>query len=145
MKKVFILVVSILCVLVCSCSKYSSPTNLLIGSWEVAVSIQYEAIIAGSSGTSTLDGGVWYYTFEEDGQGRAIDVNDASIRFVFSYQYDDVMNSILLKKVNEETDTVMEIESLTKDSFILHSEMSASIGDLGSMTSKATYKGTRIK
>ena len=142
MKRVIILI-SVICAFVSSCQK--SPQNILVGSWEVSISVQYEATIGGATSTSTVDGGVWYYTFEENGHGRMVDVNDVTVRYEFTYQYDELFNAILLKRSNSQKETVMEVDVLTKNSFVLHSSDTATLGGIASGKTVATYRGTKIK
>ena len=143
MKRVIICLFSLLCIAVCSCKK--EPQDLLIGNWEVSISIQYEASIGGTSAHSTADGGTWYYTFEENGHGRMVDVNDITRRYEFTYQYDGLFNSILLRRENTSKDSVLEIDILTKESFVFHSSDVATLGSLYTGTSVATYNGKKIK
>ena len=73
-----------------------------------------------------------------------VDVDDMTNRYEFTYLYDNLFNAILLRMENESKDTVIEIDSLTKDSFVFHSTTVISFGGL-TTTGVSTYKGKRIK
>ena len=143
MKRVIIIVLSFLCAIVCSCKK--EPQDLLIGSWEVSISVQYDISIGGANANTTTDGGTWYYTFEEGGHGRMVDVNDVTRRYEYTYQYDDLFNSILLRRENASKDTVLEIDVLTKETFVFHSSDVSTYGSIYTGKAVATYNGKKIK
>ena len=143
MKRVIIIVLSFLCAIVCSCKK--EPQDLLIGDWEVSISTEYDATVNGTNMNKTIDGGIWYYSFEENGQGRRVMKDDISSRFEFSYQYDRLFNSIICKFEKPASETIMEIEVLTKDSFVFHSESEATLGSIYTLKGISTFVGKRIK
>lgn len=140
MKRVVIIALSFLCAIVCSCKK--EPQDLLIGDWEVSITVQYEANIGGGITVEPVDGGTWYYTFGENGRGRMVDATDATRRYNFTYEYDGLFNEVLFRRENESKDSVLEIDVLTKDSFVFRNN---NVSAFGILTGVATYNGKRIK
>ena len=139
MKRVIITALSFLSVIVCSCKK--EPQDLLLGEWKVLVTIEEELNISGMLSHHT-DKQNWYYTFGENGRGRAVSVDDSSQRYDFTYVYDKGFNSILytMGKSNGE----WEIIVLTKDRFVFRSESTQSAGGVITLKTVATSEGEKI-
>lgn len=118
MKRIIIL--SILVLLVCSCE--ITPRDILLGSWEITVTMYSQASI----GDITIDGGSqiynYIYTFEENGKCRVINIEYHSVS-EYTYFYNDLTK--LMYFTNNERDSyemIWTIDELTKNRIVAHLE-----------------------
>ena len=139
MKKSIIFVLSLLCIILCSCKK--EPKDLLLGTWEVSVTMTTSSSV---SAPSTHDGGVWFFSFDERGRGRMVQSDDTSIKYDFTYKYDKGLNSILYTLSDSNEELEWEVIILTRDRFVFSSETSADLLDDYSYKVVSTLKGEKI-
>ena len=132
MKRNLILILSLLCLIVCSCQKENNPQDMLIGTWDVT------ATITDQSGSSQESKG-WSFTFREDGTGTVTiaDVLD------FTYQYISENNTIRYSMAGI-VDNTMYVDALTKDSFIFHTTENAKASGTPWILD-FVFKGTKVK
>ena len=144
MKRVIIFVLSILCITISSCKK--EPQELLTGVWEVSVEMTYKAAIGENTTKKTYDGGVWYYTFYKEGNGKRVNTDNVDDSFQFTYLYHEEDNTIDF--VTNGVSSVWEVDVLTNNSFFCHSSSASSSTILGLPVSgsiQTTYSGKKVK
>ena len=136
MKRIGVIIVSLLCVLFSSCQK-EDPMYLLIGTWEVSSTSTY---IYGNSAT-TVENNVFHCVFEEGGEGRIInprpsfellDMND----YYFTYSYDKEKGTIVFESWAGKDKFSWIVDYLTNVSFTCHTS---------SDVSHTTYNGRKMK
>lgn len=133
MKKIVILLFSLLCIFVCSCNK--TPRNLLLGTWQVNKVVMSVAV-DGIDAEKTLEYDDYYYLFSGGGVGKYRLGDDI---WDFTYTYNRETGTIVMTR--EGSETIMTIEALTDEELIFHS-MSA----LGSIISaKSQVFCTRVQ
>ena len=137
MKGFFRIALSLLCVIACSCQK-EARTELLIGTWEVSISYQYDDRYVS---TETYDLGTWNYSFMENGKGSYIGVGDTQATD-FTYSYNDVRNGILLKAKGTTSELV--IDSLSGDRFVFYGYGTSTLGT-AVYPITATFRGKKLK
>ena len=131
MKKSLILILSLLCLTVCSCQKEDNPQDMLIGTWDVTATIT-------AQGGGSQESKGWSITFREDGTGTVV----AADPLEFTYQYISENNTI--RYTMEGIDSIMYVDSLTKDSFIIHTTDNEHISGIP-WTLDYVFKGTKVK
>lgn len=136
MKGFFRIALSLLCVIACSCQK-EARTELLIGTWEVSISYQYDDRYVS---TETYDLGTWNYTFMENGKGSYIGEGYTQATD-FTYSYNDVRNVILLKAKGTTSELV--IDSLSVDRFVFYGYGTSTMGT-AVYPITATFRGKKI-
>jgi hypothetical protein len=139
MKKSLILIFSLLCLIVCSCQK-DTRLDSIVGSWEVSISYKYDPSIYTEHESEVF--GVFYYTFLENGNGQITSPDDATFKQDFTYSYSEKKNAILL--TSEGIKSILEIESITDDSFLLHGTGTKQSGN-ATYDLSVDYKGKRIE
>lgn len=105
-----IIVLSLFCLLVCSCEKTQSLQTRFVGNWEVVIKCT-ESTVGVSSQTTREEAG-WIYTFDVDGNGTRI--KDTGVN-TFHYQYD--MDSKTITITEGCTIFTYDVEVLTENAF----------------------------
>lgn len=144
MKRVVIITLSFLCAIVCSCKK--EPQKLLEGVWEVSVEVTYKADIGETTTEKTFDGGVWYYTFYKEGNGKRVKTDDVDDSYQFTYLYHEEDNTIDF--ITNGISSAWVVDVLTNNSFFCHSSNASSSTILGLPVSgsiQTTYSGKKVK
>ena len=109
MKRLPFIVISLFCLLICSCKK--EPQDLLLGSWEVQETV---TLTVGSVSKTQDIEEIAYYTFEKNGIGRitaGTNVRD------FTYQYLRENNTI--RMILNGSETLWTIDALNNKTFVL--------------------------
>ena len=145
MKRIKVLILSLLCVLLYSCQK--SPQDLLVGVWEVSSKTTNST----GSPETTEENPVLYYKFEESGLGKIItldtlvDPQDDGFTYVglqdvddlfFTYVYDKEKNTIVFESWEKKRKTSWIVDKLTDVSFICHSSANGT---------STTFNGRKMK
>ena len=144
MKRVIIFVLSILCITISSCKK--EPQDLLIGVWEVSVKTTIKATVGGKTAETTVDEGIWYYTFYKEGNGKRVKEDDVDSSSKFTYKYHEEDNTIDYE-INGNP-YVWEVDVLTNDTFFFHASSTSSsiiLGVSATSSSQSTYSGKKVK
>ena len=105
-----IIVLSLFCLLVCSCEKTQSSQPLLVGGWDVVIKCTESTVGVGSYTTREEAG--WIYTFDVDGNGTRM--KDTGVN-TFHYQYD--MDSKTITITEGCTIFTYDVEVLTENAF----------------------------
>ena len=117
MKKIAILLCSILCVIVCSCEKASQePQDLLIGTWQVT-KIVYSASVINAQKTVDMEDQNTFYVFAEGGTGKRWSGNNVQD---FTYVFNEETNSVFVTQKGNES--VWKVEVLTVDQLVYHTK-----------------------
>ena len=142
MKRIIIVFLSLLLLFVCSCKK-QTPDNLLLGTWEVQVSVRGGSAGIAGNGEPVVIIDNWIFTFEEDGHGMIEDAKDSRVSSPFTYQYhekegiiDYDMNGIRNKWI---------IDKLTRNEFHFHSLDDSSYAGIIADSAGSTFIGKRKK
>ena len=114
-KGIFLL--SLLCMLVCSCTK-SEPEPSLIGSWDVSGTLTYD-----TENDYKYEVNGWTITFKEDGIGE---VTSDSVLGNYTFEYVKENNTVRYTAYGSEI--ILNIDSLTQDSFVFHYTGAISFG-----------------
>lgn len=126
MKKVLLFTLLLLCAVFSSCEKAKpSPSlnDLLIGTWEVSTKTTYTLE---NGETSVIDTPyLLYYTFYTSGDGRIVYPNDS---LSFTYVFDTTNKTIILTLSKSSTSVYWNVDKLTEDTLICHSEDFANMG-----------------
>lgn len=85
MKRVIIFVLSLLCMIVCSCEKAISPQAQFDGKWDVVITTT-QNVVGDNTQTTQEDNG-WVYCFGTDGNGYRTKTG-FDFRDEFQYQFD---------------------------------------------------------
>ena len=125
MKRIKVLILSLLCVLLYSCQK--DQQDLLVGIWEVSSKTTQTT---GSTET-TRDNPILYYKFEASGEGRIIIPETTPVISViddlfFTYTYDKEKQTIVFESWAKKEKSSWIVDKLTDDSFICHSSANGS-------------------
>lgn len=105
-----IIVLSLFCLLVCSCEKTQSPQPRFVGGWDVVIKCTESTVGVGSHTTREEAG--WIYTFDVDGNGTRM--KDTGVN-TFHYQYD--MDSKTITITEGCTIFTYDVEVLTENAF----------------------------
>ena len=146
MKKVFASILALIVAFLISACNKNEPQNLLAGVWEVSVKTTFKSTVGGQTAEKTFDGGIWYYTFYKEGNGKRVKVDDVNDSSTFTYIYHEEDNTI--DYVMNGNPLVFEVDVLTKETFFFHSSSASSSTILGvpvSGSSQTTYSGKKIK
>lgn len=140
MKRIIFISLSFLLLCVCSCQE-ELPENLLIGTWDVTVTVQIEehGIAYGSSPETIYDN--WIFTFNKDGSGKIVDSKDSRTSSAFTYLYhqeegiiDYEMNGIPNKWI---------VDKLTRTEFRFHSDDESAYAGIVADPAGSTFIGKR--
>ena len=131
MKQLFLFSILLLCA--CSCQK--DVESILVGSWEVSVSYRFE------DSDETYDSRTYKYVFLENGHCLISPMEDISNRVDYTYYHDKGNNAIVFEMTDRTS--ILEIESLSKDRFVLHGEGRAGGGGKY-ITLLYTYIGKKL-
>ena len=133
MKKGIIIVLSLICVFVCSCKK--EPQDLLIGTWQL-VKTERTAEWVGNPTSKTYEPLTeTFMVFNGDGTGRTFTKDNNRS---FSYVFNDASSSLIL--MFENGGTTCSVEELTKNSLVLLSTNNTTLlGAAATFTEKAYY------
>ena len=146
MKKYFVLFVALIAAFMITACTEKEPQDLLAGVWEVSVKMTLKGGVGEQTAERTIDGGIWYYTFYKEGNGKRVKVDDVedSAKFTYIYhQEDDTIDYVM-----NGTPFVWEVDVLTNDTFFFHSSSASSATILGvpvTSSSQSTYSGKKIK
>ncbi len=125
MKKAVIIILSLICLIVCSCEK-TLHQRQLVGSWAVTK----KTTTSGSlEGENTVDGFV--YTFDKEGHGTIVR-NDR----VSSFSYQCKTDSLTIVLDGETTPEAYRIDVLTEKTFVVSNTYAVAI--LGKVFSQYT-------
>ena len=135
MKKIGILILSLLCVLCISCKK--APQNPLVGTWEVSS----ETTVTSGGTETTVTNPVQYYQFEEWGEGKIIELETSTELHeiddvFFTYVYDKEKSTIVFETWMKKEKSSWAVDRMTDVSFTCHSSSE------GSYTK---YSGKKLK
>lgn len=136
MKKISVLVLSLLCVLLNSCQKASQEYSL-VGTWEVSS----KTTITTGNTEVTINNPVQYYKFEEWGEGKIIPLETSTELqemddWFFTYVYDKEKNIIEFETWTKKEKSFWIVDRLTNVSFTCHASSNGS---------STTFNGKKMK
>ena len=105
-----IIILSLFCLLLCSCEKTQSSQPRFVGGWDVVIKCTESTVGVGSHTTREEAG--WIYTFDVDGNGTRM--KDTGVN-TFHYQYD--MDSKTITITEGCTIFTYDVEVLTENAF----------------------------
>ena len=134
MKRLSVLILSLLCATLCSCQK-ADPQDLLIGTWEVSYKYTYTY----GNVAETIENS-FICAFEKGGEGKIIDSSPSTELhdmddWYFTYIYNKEKNTIDFKSWSGKDNFSWIVDSLTGAYFTCHTS---------SDMSHATYIGMKM-